>query len=68
MDKKITDERGSTLGFIRKDNIGRTVIDKRGHILGFTNDRGGTFTSSGHRISQQSVPGLLFRPSGDKKK
>jgi hypothetical protein len=67
MNKKITDQRGSVIGYIRKDNIGETVLDRRGHILGFTSNRGGTFTWSGHRISQQSVPGLLFRPGTDKK-
>ena len=57
--KKITGPNGGVLGYIRKDNIGHTVTNATGGILGFTSDSG-TFTPNGHRIANQSVPGLLF--------
>jgi hypothetical protein len=58
--KKITGPNGRIIGYIRKDNIGHTVTNASGHILGFTSDSGGTYTPTGHRIANQSVPGLLF--------
>jgi hypothetical protein len=64
--KKITGPSGGTIGYIRKDNIGHTVTDAAGHVLGHTSDHGGTFTQNGHRIANQSVPGMLF--SFNKKK
>ncbi len=63
--KKITGPNGGTIGYIRKDNIGHTVTNATGGILGFTSSSG-TFRPNGHRIANQSVPGLLFNRNKDK--
>ena len=61
-DEFIFDEKGGRIGSTRKGVVTTNVYGKNGEKLGYTrNDGSGTFDANGHQVSQQSVPGLLWR-------